>query len=108
LEWLHEGGESCFGRFFSLIFFVKFLLRSGSNLLFFALAPRSGFGAAISVAAALSFFCFATQSLQIAVQAYWSGCADDFPFNFLLESASICFSGLASRPGFEAAISAAM
>jgi hypothetical protein len=34
LEWLHEGGESCFGRFFSLIFFVEFLLRSGSNRFF--------------------------------------------------------------------------
>jgi hypothetical protein len=75
-----------------VIFLLNIIVKNVSKLFFFsALASRSGFGAAISVAAALIFFCFATQSLQIAVQAYWSGCADDFPFNFLLESASNSF-----------------
>ena len=52
-----------------VIFLLKIFLKVLQNRLFFALASRSGFGAAISdpVAHSIDGVCFATQSLQIAL-----------------------------------------
>ena len=62
MEWLHEGCDSDLSTDFlnlSLVIFrLKIFLKVVQNRLFFALASRSGFGAAISDAVARSSIVF--------------------------------------------------
>jgi len=64
LEWLHQGCDGDSAAVFStlalMIFRLKCLLNSASASVSFALAPKSGFGAAVFAAAAIRcvwFYC---------------------------------------------------